>query len=546
MRPGTNSPCRAGGGVRHDFNDIHADTVEQLVDPSSGQTAQTTSTGHYRASFDTFDLHAAVDDDLDAKTRLSANVGYFTFDAAQPLTALYRSSVTTGVLAQDYDTTGDIGSNGTAAYGSASYRREFAGDDHNLVVNLSYSDFTNTNTNRETLSYSLPVQPNLFQNLDSTTDSTSAELKAEYKAPMPGQGRLDTGYDLEFDRNTLDHEGQLGVDPGSASGQPGLSDRFRADQIINALFVTYQQPIGRFDIQPGLRLESWTLDTDQLLIDAKTTKAYLDAYPTLHLGYKLDDKTQLTLSYSRRVQRPSLDQLDPFRVYYSPLSFTQGDLSLKPSITDSYEAGYEYTEKSNDYLLTLYYRDHHDVATSLSENLGGGAVLTTQADIGEQRDAGGEAVVSQQLAKTLTLKLTGDLFWSQLSNPDPGLAAYRSGVVEQGHGTLNWDITKNDFLQFGVYVNGRQITAQGATAGYTYLDIGYRHKFTDRLAMEVVVLDPTNSYRMNTTLNAPGLSQASHIDYRLQAVSVGFTYALGGAAKGGGKDFNFGGGHAGH
>ena len=536
-----------GGGFRHDFYDIVAQSTGRLYDPSSGETAQTTSTSHAREAYTTTDIHAAVDDDLDAKTRLSANAGYFAFDADQPLTNLYRSSATSGVLAQDYDGAGDIGSKGYGGFGGASFRRDFAGDDHNLAVNLSYSDFTNVNISRQTFSYSLPALPNLFQTLSSTANAGSGELKAEYKAPMPGQGRLDTGYDLEFDSNTVDREGLLGLDPGSATGQPQLSDRFRADQIINALFATYQQPIGRFDIQPGLRLEAATLTTDQLLVGAKTSQTYLDAYPTLHLGYKLNDQTQLTLSYSRRVQRPSLEQLDPFRVYYSPLSYSEGDLHLKPSITNAYEAGYEYTDKSNDYLLTLYYRDHHDVATTLSETLGGGVLLSTAAEIGEQREAGGEAVISQQIIKTLTLKLTGDVFWSQLSDPDPALTPYRSGLVEQGHGTLDWDVTKNDFLQFGAYLNGRSVTAQGATSGYTYLDIGYRHKFSDKLALEVVATDPTGSYRTSTSLNAPGLSQVTRVNYGFRTISVGFTYALGGAGKGGGKDFNFGGGgKAGH
>jgi outer membrane receptor protein involved in Fe transport len=535
-----------GAGLRHDFYDTDTQAAARLVDPSSGQTAQTTSTSHTRQAYTTRDLHAAVDDDLDARTRLSANIGYFALDADQPLNSLYRSSATTGVLAQDYDSTGDVDKTGSGVFGGASYRREFSGDDHSLVASFSYSDFTNANISRQTFSYSLPAQPNLFQNLDSTDTKSAGELKVEYKAPMPGRGRLDTGYDLEVDSNTVDHDGLLGSDPVDATVRPALSDRFRADQTINALFVTYQQPLGRFDIQPGLRLEAASLSTDQLLVGAKTTQTYLDAYPTLHLGYTLDDKTRLTLSYSRRVQRPTLEQLDPFRVYASPLSFSQGDLNLKPSITDSYEAGYEYIEKSNDYLVTLYYRDHHDVATSLSEDLSGGALLTTYANISQQRDAGGEAVISQQILKTLSLRLTADIFLSQVSNPDPGLTAYRSGVVEQGHGTLNWDVSRSDFLQFGAYLHGPSVTAQGARSGYTYLNVGYRHKFSDKLAVEVIVTDPTGSYRTATSINAPGLSQVTHVSYGFRAISVGFSYALGGGGKGGGKDFDFGGGNAGH
>jgi len=530
-----------GAGYRYDFNSIDAVTAQQLSDPVSGDSARTSSVSHARQEFTTLDLHTAADDDLDANTRLSANAGYFSFDADQPVTSLYRSSTTTGAFAQDYASTGDIGSHGSGGFGGVTWRRQFAGDDHNLVVSFSYNDFTTVNINREALSYSLPVQPDLFQNLAVTRISSTAELKAEYKSPMPAQGRLDAGYDLEFDGNTEDRDGLVGTDPADATGLPSLSDRFRADQTISALFVTYQQPVGRVDILPGLRLEAATLDTDRLLIGAKTTQTYLEAYPTLHLGYKWNDKTQLTLSYSRRVQRPNLEQLDPFRVYSTPLSYSQGDLALKPSITDSYEAGYEFSEKSNDYLLTLYYRDQHDMVTTVTETLGDGVFLESAANIGENRSAGGEAVISQQITKTLALKLTADAFWNQLSDADPSLAAYRSGVVVKGHGSLNWDITPNDFVQIGAYANGRQVTAQGATNGYIYLNLGYRHKFSDRLAVELLVLDPANSFRTSSVLTAPGVSQTSKVSFGYQTISLGFTYALGGPAKSG-KDFDFNGG----
>jgi outer membrane receptor protein involved in Fe transport len=540
-----------GVGFRRSPNAISSQTTEHLVDPTSGETAQVTSNYQSPNILASHSAHAAVDDALDENDKLSANISYYTFTTDQPQTSAYASSATTGPLAQDYNDIGLSKSSGDYVGGGASYRRQFSGDDHNFVLSTSYGVDTDNGANRQTLAYQLPVQPNLFQDLPSAATNRETDVKAEYKAPMPGQGRLDVGYSLEFDQEALDHQTELGTAPINAVVQPQLNDRFTADQAVNDLFATYQQSIGNFDIQPGLRLEAVHVDTDQISQGAKGGFSYLEAYPTLHLGYKLGDKTQFILSYSRRVQRPNLLQLDAFRVYASPLSFSQGNARLQPAITDSYEAGYEYSDKSNYYLLTLFYRDQHDMFTSVSDNLAGGVILATQANIGHNRTSGAEVVVNQQVTKTIALKFTTDAYWDQLTNPDPGvgLPPYRSGTVINGHGSVNWDITPKDFLQMGAYATGRQVTAQGTQTSSPFVNIGYRHKFTDKLSLEVVAINPTGAYRQDTFVQTPTLSQETHFRYNNQGVSLGFSYALGGAGKpaAAAKDFDFGGGGgAGH
>ena len=541
----------AGGGFRHNFNAIAARTDETLVDPASGETARVVDDYRSPNSSNSHSLHAAADDALDANTKLSANISYFAFQSSQPQTSTYASSATTGVLAQDYGETGPNTTNGSYVGGGATFRRQFSGDDHNFVLSANYGVNTNDNANRQTLAYQLPVQPNLFQDLTTATTNGATNVKAEYKAPMPAQGRLDAGYEFEFDQTALDHETSIGTAPASATPQPLLSDHFSGDQAVNDLFATYQQSIGRFDIQPGLRLEAVRIDTDQITQGVKGGFSYLEAYPTLHLGYKLGDKVQLTASYSRRVQRPSLSLLDAFRVYGGPLYSTQGNARLRPAITDSYEAGYEYSDKSNYYLLTVYHRDQHDMFTSVSDNLAGGVILVTQANIGHNLNTGGELVVNQQLTKTVALKFTADTFWNQLTNPDPDPAAgfplYRTGTVVNGHGSINWDITPKDFLQISAYDSSRQVTAQGSQTGSVFTNIGFRHKFTDRLALELIATDPTGSYHQKTLLETPTLSQIGHVRFTNQAVMLGFNYVLGGAGKppAGAKDFDFGSGGGG-
>jgi outer membrane receptor protein involved in Fe transport len=250
---------------------------------------------------------------------------------------------------------------------------------------------------------------------------------------------------------------------------------------------------------------------------------------------------QLTASYSRRVDRPELSQFNPFRVYATPLSFSQGNPRLRPAITDSYEAAFEYGEKSVYYLATLYYRDTHGLVSPVTENLGDGVLLGTYDNIGHSRNAGAELVANGPITKTLSYSVTTDAFWNELTDPDAPNGPPHSGAVFTFEPKLKWDVTPNDFVQLNVYASTRAPTAQGYTSGYVYSDIGYRHRFSDRLSLVAQWLDPTNGLRFTTVTDTLTLKQRSDSHYLGNFLSLGLTYDLGGVPKSAPKEIDFGG-----
>ena len=54
------------------------------------------------------------------------------------------------------------------------------------------------------------------------------------------------------------------------------------------------------------------------LADTSIPNNYFKLYPTVHLGYELSDHTGITLSYSKRVNRPDADELNP-NPEYAPI-----------------------------------------------------------------------------------------------------------------------------------------------------------------------------------------------------------------------------------
>ncbi len=529
------------------ISNIEGRTTGEIVDPASGERAATASTSHSLQTTTGGRIYGDAVYTPDANTHLDANLHYTQFSSPAQLSGDYHSSATSGVLAQDYDYTG-LGSGGFSVFsGTTTYTRQLGGADHEISLHAGFDLDDYDNDTRQLLTYQLPAaQPDHYQDLMSSEDERHFDIKADYKGPLPGGAKLTAGYLLEVEQDANSHGGLFGVSAATAAVDPALTDRFDYAQWVTDLYATYQRPIGHFDVMPGLRLEQVTIRTNQLTQGVTGGQSYFEAYPTFHMDYSLDQSRQLTASYSRRVARPSDQQLDPFRIFDNPLAFTQGNPRLAPAITDSYEAGYEYTKGKTFLTASLYYKDAGNVVSNLVENLGQGVTLDTYANIGHTRNAGLEVTAGGEITRTLSYSAGGDVAWNQIATADNGVEAPRAAAAMFGHMKLNWTATPKDFVQLSVYAQGRQIEAQGSRSSYAIVNLGYRHQLNDRLAAELTLQDPFNEFRWRSFIETPTLTDENTNDFHLRSLQIGLTYQLGAVRKQPQpKDFDFGGAGAG-
>jgi outer membrane receptor protein involved in Fe transport len=89
-------------------------------------------------------------------------------------------------------------------------------------------------------------------------------------------------------------------------------------------------------------------------------------FPTVLFTQKLTDRSELQLSYTKRIARPSYDDLASYFAYSDPTAVYTGNPFLKPTITNNIKLGYNY----GDYSFSLLYsRDDNAIARyQLSES----------------------------------------------------------------------------------------------------------------------------------------------------------------------------------
>ncbi|HEX3886973.1 MAG TPA: TonB-dependent receptor [Phenylobacterium sp.] len=522
---GRYDPQSAGGVDRRDILDGEGHVL------SSSQTLNSGG-GH----LDRWGAHASIDYDLDPKTRISGDARFSHTDADQAPLAQFQAQDPTGALIQAFDEPEHL----TWGLGDrevqATLRRTF-GDDHTLTVNISREHLDDVRDQTFDRVSTTPAAPPVFTDLKTQNSSNLSELKADYVRPMLADGKLKAGYDLRIDDNRYDNRGLVGGSAADILPDPTQSNVFLYKQTIEAGYATYEQPLGDWTVLGGLRLENVELDLNQVTTAQVHDTSYFRAYPSLHLGYKVSDAQQLSFSYSRRVQRPSPDDLNPFPVQFGPLSFQAGNPNLQPQTTDSFEAGYQYRSGGTYYLATLYYRQNAHGVTDVLTAQPSGVLLTTKENLSDSKAAGLELVANGHITKTLSYSLSTNLYWNEIDAQSDGLeqlldfAGRRSAFEVDGRASLTWDPTPRDTVQWTTNLNAKRLTPQGFVEPFEITFIGYRHKFGDALYGVVTIQDPFEGVRFEQITSTPILRDHSDFHIHIRGVFVGFTRTFGGAGK---------------
>lgn len=509
----------------------------QALDPARGRTLDSRNIASFRGPLDTTNLRLGADYDPDAATRISGEVRYNGFTFHQDLAQhILGTDTTSGAVVQDFTSTGTQRTDRANSAASLNYRRKFAGDDHVLTADLNREHTDERNDSRLQYDFAIQAQPDLLRVIRGRNGLELSQFKSDYSRPMPGEARLKAGYYFRLDNNDYDNLGLRGTTAATAADDPTQTNHYRYRMRLNAGYLTYERPLGDWTVLGGLRLEDVRLDLDQLTTRQPATQAYTRLYPTLHLADRISDEQQVVLSYSERVSRPGPQDLNAFR-FVSTTSARQGNPELKPQITHSFEAGWQYRASGTFYLATLYYRRNERGVTDVVSDLGNGVLLTSKANLSESRNAGLELVANGKLWKTLSYNVSTNFYWNEIDashvplGPGLGFGTTRSAFTQGGRASLNWQATDKDLFQINVQANARRLLPQGFQDPMTLVFLGYRHKFSDALSAVVTVQDPANMYRFRQTIDTPTLHETVENHARIRAAYFGLTWSFGAAQK---------------
>ena len=166
-----------------------------------------------------------------------------------------------------------------------------------------------------------PMWDNYYLRETETENHHQAlNIKVNYVHPFAEKWKLETGYEGRLDwpnQNAIYHRTeydkvthQLDRYYDSVS-----STHFDYNQQTHGIYATVGGKFtDKLSAQAGLRVEySYLYGYDMNYLNTTPVhKSYWEPYPTLHLSYEINEANSMQLSYSRRVRRPHMWDLNPY------------------------------------------------------------------------------------------------------------------------------------------------------------------------------------------------------------------------------------------
>lgn len=463
-----------------------------------------------------------ADYDVNPNNRLNTEVNY----RAMNIDSDRRDEFASDNNALSYDRDSDIAATNRGGGAKLGWIRKMGGEGHSLSADLIYDE---NHFRRKAMSETdLASASTSFEDIRNNADLRKYNAKLDYKRPLGKESTLNIGYEAEVANNAFDSTGDRGAALNALLPVAALTNRFEYDQTVHALYGVYEVTKGKLGIQSGLRLEQVYSDIDQITDDVQAENDYFRVYPTLHLNYDLGSGQQLRGSFSRRIQRPSPQDLNPYTVYIDPLNLRRGNPSLRPQVTDAFEASWQKRKAGTFYSVTAFYRRFKDGITDVIEDLGDGVFLNTRENLATADRVGLDLIANGRLGKTLTYNASGTVMWSKLDPMIDGVSSSRSGTTTSARGTLNWQPSPKDFVQINTNYPGKQLLPQGYRTPAPLLNLGYRRKVDEKLSLLATAQDVFASAKIETVVKTPLLRDRTSQTGFGRQILVGLSYNFGG------------------
>lgn len=361
-------------------------------------------------------------------------------------------------------------------------------------LTASHDSGRSTDASAHRLAYAVPAGAGrAYAYLNDSSDH-GGSFKGDYERPF-GKSRLTTGFFFETTKSHL-----VGRSDNLAAIVPGATDfvtPFDYARRIAAVYVTWQAPLGRFVVMPGLRVEDEHREAGAFMRDD------LRLLPSLNVNRVLSDTTKLVASYSHRTQAPTVYQLNPRPVYWSRYLSYEGNPQLAWQDTDSFEAGYEFTGKDFSTNGGLYYRVNHNPTTETRSVTADQVVVLSVINADQSRAAGLEWTAKGKIIRTIDYSVNLNVFDSEVTGLLGGKALKRQYVTWSGNTVVEYKPNDRDWWQFSLNGEGRGVLLQGYKTGFYRLDVTWRHKLTPKWTASVRALDLLNSSKQETVFTTP-------------------------------------------
>jgi len=362
-------------------------------------------------------------------------------------------------------------------------------------------------------------------------------FQSDYSYPINDQNRIDAG--VKTSVRNIDYDfavNDLNFNTGVFSRNERQSNRFAYNENIYSVYGIYNGKKGKWGYQVGARVEQTYTVSDQKTTGEQYRNDYFNVFPSAYLTFKPLAKSEWKATYSRRIVRPDIQNLNPFINYADRFTLRQGNPKINPEYVNSFEFGHILALKTMSFSTTAYYRQSKDLIWRYRNALPDGVTVVSFQNISGSETMGLEAVHTWQILKWWSLNNSANVFSRQIFTGD--LPVTQTGK----NGSWNWKVLSNfkpfAGTNFSVAYNYDSpiATPQGKILSIYWLDVsGSKDILKKRANIAIRFSDIFNTRQFRLEMDTPQFTDTFFRKRESRNVFVTFTWRFGSSDNAGKK-----------
>lgn len=438
---------------------------------------------------------------------------------------------------------------------SADYTHKFKKEGEELTIAGQWS---HSKVTADYTSEYFNVLPRSYPNQQGTNGGVNDEYtaQADYTSPLSKVVKLEAGGKAIFRKINSDYDifrqinsqGQI-TNSGPYTLNDTASNKYDYSQNVYAGYtvLTFTLP-KNYSLQAGARVENTQIEGDPSNLVQRNLQPFTQNYttfvPSFILSKTVNNTNTYKLSYSKRIQRPSLQYLNPFINKANNQNQTQGNPELSPEISQTVELGYTTFIGSSVINLSAYYKNTNGLIEGIVQNISdpdlisplnptGSASRTVYQNIGSNNSFGASFFGSVSPWKPITIRgsINAYTYHPKVKEEFNNLQFNTNKTYFQYNAFLSGSATiKGGWTAetFGVF-NAKRRTIQGTAPAFNLLGFGVKKEIiAKKFTLGLNALSPFQKYlKLDTEVNTASITQTTKIRYPLQSFGISFTYNFG-------------------
>jgi len=308
--------------------------------------------------------------------------------------------------------------------------------------------------------------------------------------------------------------------------QTDRSNDFMYNEDVWAAYVNGSGNLGSVMIQAGLRMEHTNSEGMSITLNNVVPRSYTDFFPSISLSRAINEKHNLSVTYSRRLERPNYKDLNPFENFLDQYTFEKGNPFLNPQYSNSFGLNYA---MGRQLFVALNYSNTKDAITEVIEQRSEeNQTFQTIQNLDDNNTFSLTLSAPRVWTEWWTSRLNYTAFYNEFKSAIPSGVLDNSNLAHmfnlnneiQLPGNWSMEVTGRyqTALTFGLF----EIDPQGS------LDFGFsRSLFDNKANLKIGIADVFRTRNSNVTIAQDDINLFVEQRNDTRRVSVNFSYRFG-------------------